>query len=76
MYYRKKPIPVKAIQWFQKVFHPKVQVELETGRCFIETIENHRLYLVEGCWIVGPGARQEYWPVQDDIFMETYELVD
>lgn len=75
-WYVKKAIPVTAIQWSQKKFHPLVEVELETGRCFIPTIENQRLYLTEGCWIVGPGAKGEYWPVDEQVFAMTYELVD
>lgn len=73
MLYVKKRIPVQAIQWYQPVFHPEVQVEAKTGCYFIWTIENQRLYLTEGCWIVGPGHKGEYWPVDNEVFAATYE---
>lgn len=73
MKYIKKPYPVDAIKWDRAVFHPQVQVEFDTGKCFLPTIENQRLYLTESCWIVGPGAKGEYWPVDNEVFEATYE---
>ena len=83
-FYIKKPIPVEAVQWFKDVKHSAIfshsYVDVDEGRkytnYYVKTLENSQLELKEGCWIVGPGARGEYWPVQDDIFKATYILVD
>lgn len=69
----KKPHSVDAIKWNRTVFHPEVQIEPVTGKCFLPTLENQRLYLTEGCWIVGPGAKGEYWPVDNEVFEASYE---
>jgi hypothetical protein len=81
-WYRKKPIPVTATQWFKHGDHPEVTGydenwliagEDETPVNFgIHTLEGH-IKVTPGCWIVGPGYSGEYWPVQDDIFRATYE---
>lgn len=47
--------------------HPRNMV------CQIKTLENW-VDLKPGCWVVGPGAAGEYWPVQHAIFMRTYRL--
>jgi hypothetical protein len=86
-YYIKKALPVRAIQWNGPEDNEKVlpaaisEVESMTmsphrPRMFtIQTLEGV-LTIRPGCWIVGPGARGEYWPVQDDIFRETYEPME
>lgn len=84
--YVKKPISVRAIQWNgpndnEKCFpatiysHPvdRMQPDAELY-WFVASIEAN-LRLIPGCWIVGPGAHGEYWPVQDDIFKATYEVI-
>ena len=76
MKYRKKPIEVDAVQWFSHGDHPAVHEYADNKGIYsgIKTIEG-MLRVTPGCWIVGPGAKGEYWPVQDDIFKATYESV-
>jgi len=82
MYYRKKPIKVTAVQWFPGIPHPAVkQISAESwdvraGEYYVSSIEQPTLFLKPGCWIVGPGVKNEYWVVQDEIFRETYEEVE
>jgi hypothetical protein len=71
--YCKKRIPVNAIQWHKAGDHAAVVLN-ESGCPAIKTAEGW-LSVVQGCWIVGPGAAGEYWPVQDAIFRATYEEV-
>ena len=80
MKYRKKPILVDAVQWNNVGDEPtecKITYRsVDNGHYWcISTLEGD-LRLVPGCWIVGPGARGEYWPVQADIFETTYEKVE
>lgn len=86
--YVKKPISVRAIQWNgpddnnlfadDKIIiysQPSKSMDLNApDDWFIRSIEAD-LRLTFGVWIVGPGARGEYWPVQDDIFKATYEVI-
>ena len=76
MKYRKKPIEVDAVQWFKHGDHPAVHEYADSRGIYsaIRTAEG-MLRVTPGCWIVGPGAKGEYWPVQNDIFIETYEVV-
>jgi len=53
----------------------KERGEVHKAELYCDTLENSRLKVEVGCWILGPGARGEYWPVQDDVFRETYEPV-
>lgn len=86
--YVKRPLPVTAQQWFVGVEHPRVKKDAfiavtedgfvrdqkpGTEPYYLETLENQRLYLTEGCYIVGPGAGGEYWPVDEKIFEATYK---
>jgi hypothetical protein len=79
MKYRKKPIVVDAVQWFKDGDHPSVlRFNYDFDGSFkygIQTLEG-TMWITPGCWIVGPGAQGEYWPVQDYIFKQTYEPVD
>jgi hypothetical protein len=76
--YIKKPIPVRAIQWNGPDDNEKVipaGVYSDGFYWVVDSLEA-QLKLTPGCWIVGPGARGEYWPVQDDIFRETYQKIE
>lgn len=74
MLYVKKPIPVRAIQW---------NGPQDNEKCLPAVIEHHdtdqiRTYegwlnLIPGSYIVGPGPKGEYWPVECEIFEVTYE---
>jgi hypothetical protein len=80
MKYVKKRIPIDAVQWFKEGDHHAVICN------FFDTEDGYKEYAIrtregdlavtEGCWIVGPGAEGEYWPVQDSIFRATYEPFD
>lgn len=78
MLYVKKPIPVTAIQWngYQDNEKCKPAVITRSGSSGwsgfeIETLEGW-LKLVPGCYIVGPGYKGEFWPVEKEIFEATY----
>lgn len=79
MKYRKKPISVNAVQWFKDGDHPRViRFVYEHGnveRFGIQTLEGS-MWVKPGDWIVGPGAKGEYWPVDNEIFQMTYEQVN
>ena len=75
MKFRKKPILVDAIQWFpgkdiEGVFDNEGD---GTGVHFIKTLEG-LMEVSSGDWIV-TGVKGERYPVRDDIFELTYELV-
>ncbi len=76
MYYSKKPLPVRAIQWKgqednKKVLPAKIRITC-ASEWAIETLEG-RYVLTPGCWIVGPCPKGEYWPVDNEIFEKTYQ---
>jgi hypothetical protein len=85
--YKKKPMPVDAVQWFKDGDHPQVKGipsdhslrDASGGNIwkkygFIETLEGGHV-VTPGDYIVGPGVRGEYWPVKADIFEKTYEQI-
>lgn len=76
--YRKTAL-IEATQWFKDGDHPAVQATYEMvngGHLgFIQTLEG-RLDVRPGTWIAGPGAKGEFWPIADEVFRATYELVD
>lgn len=81
MKYRKKPITVDAVQWFNDGDHASVHRfvyeygEKDIVRFGIQTLEG-TMWVKPGDWIVGPGAKGEYWPVDNEIFQMTYERVE
>lgn len=78
--YRKTAL-IEASQWFKPGDHPAVLMgeQFSEGEWhpfyFIDTMEG-RLDVAPGTWIAGPGAKGEYWPIDDEVFRATYELVD
>lgn len=83
--YIKKPIPVRAKQWFKPGDHPAVTNyrvingdamthslcgALTIGHGSLDTLEG-RMRVCPGSWIV-TGAFGEHWAVRDSIFRETY----
>jgi hypothetical protein len=75
MKYIKKAIPVTAIQWNGPEDNEKVlpaKITEGANLWLIHTLEG-TLHLIPGCWIVGPGYKGEYWPVDEEIFAQTYE---
>ena len=86
---RKKPIVLECTQWFKMGDHPKVvpftSSYERTGNCKHcgKTIEYHGwVKTLEGGHIVCPsdiimtGTQGENWPVKENIFKETYEIVE
>lgn len=80
--YRKKPIPVRAIQWNGPEDNKKCgPAEITRSGTpgwdgyQIKTYEGW-LNLIPGSYVVGPGAKNEYWPVDAEIFEATYEKID
>lgn len=76
--YRKKPVVIEAVQWFQDGDHPKV---IKSGglpgprqRFYIETLEGEML-VSPGDWII-EGVAGEFYPCKPDIFEKTYERVE
>jgi hypothetical protein len=72
--YRKKPVVIKATQWFTLCDHPAVGVDRVTGKPWIETLEGGHI-VTPGDWII-TGVKGEYYPCKPDIFEMTYEPVD
>ena len=67
----KKPLP-KGVRCESSSIYPAKRLIIDC-RLYCSTVENDLLEVRVGNWIVGPGARGEFWPVQDDIFRATYE---
>ena len=77
MKYRKKPVVIDAVQWFQLGDHPAVEpAHPRTGADlpFIQTLEG-KLYVTPGDWII-TGVKGECYPCKPDIFEATYERVE
>jgi len=74
MNYVKKPIPVRAVQWNGPEDNEKCEPAFITtcpNGYEIATYEGW-LKLIPGSYVVGPGAKGEYWPVEREIFEKTY----
>jgi len=85
MKYRKKPVTVEAIQFFDtvecvmelSVFMGKTVISYENPKepkIKIETLEG-TVTGIEGCYII-KGVNGEFYPCKQDIFKKTYELVE
>ena len=83
MKYRKKPVIIEAVQWtgsqesFDKImamgltkWKPR---EMGSVTFIIETLEGDHL-VKGGDWVI-KGVQGEFYPVKNDIFLETYEPV-
>lgn len=81
--YRKKPLVVEAIQfkatkksfneirkWIGKKFYYNYQ---DYPRVFISTLEG-AMGVKKNDWII-KGVKGEFYPIKNDIFLETYEKV-
>lgn len=86
MKYRKKPVVVDAVQWWQHGDHPAVKPRytygpddehwrptVQTGFGWIHTLEGEML-VSPGDWII-TGVNGEHYPCKPDIFAKTYEKV-
>lgn len=64
--------PMAGVREYRKTATVMAYQAIEAGA--ISTLEGTMTY-EEGDYICGPGADGEYWPVRQDIFIRTYELV-
>ena len=80
--YRKKPVVVEAIQYFDRPEYMKLVADFVddsavpdpiTGDLMITTLEGI-MRCCDGDWII-KGVNGEFYPCKPDIFDKTYELV-
>lgn len=67
--WRKKPVVIKATQWFKPGDHPAVV--MKDGVPWVETLEGGHA-VTPGDWII-TGVKGEHYPCKPDIFAMTYE---
>lgn len=75
--YVKRPIEVQATQWFKLGDHIKVEALFICNKIeefFIDTLEG-KMNVIPGDWII-TGIKGEHYPCKDEIFKETYEIVN
>ena len=78
---RKKPVIVEAFkwgkeapQWFIKAYQSgKIYYDKRTSELTIETLEGNMI-VRDMDWII-QGVNGEIYPVKDDIFKKTYEIL-
>jgi hypothetical protein len=73
--YRKKPVVIEAMQFFQLGDHPAVIAADESSTGFgIKTLEHVKITheVTPGDWII-TGVKGEVYACKPDIFQETYE---
>lgn len=86
--FRKKPITIEAIQWdgtdecwikiqnfayglIDKDDFRKDKIKTSNGNIYITTLEGE-MCAMENDWII-KGVKGEYYPIKNEIFLETYE---
>ena len=75
-YFRKIPVVIEAVQWFEDGDHPEVFVHTTggqvwvNGQSYVETLEGRHL-VTPGDWII-KGVKGEFYPCKPDIFALTY----
>ena len=70
--YRKRPVEVRAKQWFKDGDHPAVYMDGDTPR--IDTLEGNRFKVTPGDWII-TGVKGEHYACKPGIFALSYEPV-
>lgn len=71
--YRKKPVVIEAIQWFQLGDHDAVVLDTH-GVPVVMTLEGPMI-VTKGDWII-KGVIGEVYPCKPDVFDKTYEPVE
>jgi hypothetical protein len=71
--YRKKPVVIEAVQWFQPGDHDAVSLD-KNGVSIVLTLEGPMI-VTPGDWII-KGVVGEFYPCKPDIFEKTYEPVE
>ena len=81
MKYRKKPVVIDAFCWKDKPCFPEGFEKLhgiaritDDEKLAITTLEG-TITADNGDWII-KGIKGEFYPIKNDIFLETYEPVD
>ena len=79
--YRKKPVEIEAIQWegdnyneINSFFGSDKFIGGENNSIVIRTLEGRMLANVND-WII-KGIKGEFYPIKNDIFLETYEKIE
>lgn len=83
--YRKKPVVIEAVQWFEgmEIDGVKDRAQLsekwldktvDDGRYYIETLEGDHT-VSNGDWVI-TGVKGEKYPCKPDVFEMTYEKVE
>lgn len=70
--FRKRPLTVEAVQWFEGETHPAVIYI--GGGFYINTLEGP-MHVSDGSWIV-KGIKGEYYACRDDVFRLSYDPVE
>lgn len=76
MKFRKKPVVIEAVQWFENGDHPAVEAFFphdpeRVNYGWIKTLEGGHI-VTPGDWII-TGVHGEHYPCKPDIFEMTYE---
>ncbi len=83
--YRKKPIVIEAVQWFEGPFIDGVHLlthEIDPHKepsywPHVHTMHGRQtIGVLPGDWIIPDGAPDTFYPVKPDIFTATYEAID
>lgn len=80
MKYRKKPVEIEAFKWLHDEVPDwwrsakGIQIEVNTGAAFIETLEG-TMKAASGDYII-KGIKGEIYPCKPDIFEATYKRAD
>lgn len=81
---RKKPMIIEVEQFFYDqpkvngVFYPSLSGDGKTyiGDAFIITAHDQLVYLQDGDWIFPEPDGEHFYPVKDEIFRNTYEVLE
>ena len=78
--FRKKPIIVKAEQWFPKTYVEGVKLSGWSPDAehlgYVVTIHGQKADLAPGDWVITEPDGVHHYPCKPDIFAATYEPVD
>ena len=82
MKFRKKPVVIEAVQWTGNNLTDvivlgcgnELEQELCSDKLVIKTLEGD-MTADNGDWII-KGVKGEFYPIKNDIFLQTYERVE
>jgi hypothetical protein len=76
--YRKKPVIVDVVGQFDgHTLLPGMDWDEYGQSAYVTTIhENQRVYVEKGDWILPEPDGKHFYPVKDEVFKSTYELVE